>query len=258
MADTIAVSGSELQERRERVFLLLAGFFLSAMTLLNVVGITRFMQLGPMSLAVGVLPYPLTFLCTDLISELYGKRRANFLVTVGLLLNGFILLCLYLGDLIPAVAVEQQPPWQVIQLAQDITLPNGDLVTGSVELFELIYACTAGAVFASMIAYMTAQYLDVHLFHFWKRVTKGKRLWVRNNFSTLTSQAVDSIMVIGITFGATFLRGDMALKTILFLMGSNYLFKMVVALLDTGPFYLLTHYLKKYLALSDEEHEEHR
>lgn len=258
MIETIATSDSELQERRERVFLLLAGFFLSAMTLLNVIGITRFMQLGPMSLAIGVLPYPLTFLCTDLISELYGKRRANFLVTVGLLLNGFILLCLSLGNMIPAVPVNQQPPWQVLQLAQDISLPNGDVVSGSVELFELIYACTAGAVLASMIAYMTAQYLDVQLFHFFKRITKGKHLWVRNNCSTLISQGVDSVMVISITFGAIFLRGEMTLKTMLFLVGSSYLFKVTVALLDTGPFYLLTHYLKKYLKLSQEENREHR
>ena len=68
----------ELKERRERVFLVLAGIFLCAMTMLNILGITRFIQLGYLSLAVGVLPYPLTFLCTDLISELYGRARANF------------------------------------------------------------------------------------------------------------------------------------------------------------------------------------
>ena len=83
-----------ITERRERTFLVLAGIFLSAMTLLNVVGITRFIQFGPLALAVGVLPYPLTFLCTDLISELYGKARANFLVSVGLGINFLILGCL--------------------------------------------------------------------------------------------------------------------------------------------------------------------
>ena len=88
------ISPAALRERRERVFLVLAGVFLCAMTLLNIIGITRFVQLGPMALAVGVLPYPLTFLCTDLICELYGKSRANFLVTVGLGLNVFILLFL--------------------------------------------------------------------------------------------------------------------------------------------------------------------
>ncbi|MFT7526491.1 MAG: uncharacterized PurR-regulated membrane protein YhhQ (DUF165 family), partial [Arenicella sp.] len=103
MQHGLAISGSKLQERRERVFLLLAGFFLCAMTLLNVIGITRFVQLGPMQIAVGVLAYPLTFLCTDLISELYGKARANFLVTVGLILNGFILLVMTLANSMPAI-----------------------------------------------------------------------------------------------------------------------------------------------------------
>ncbi|NCZ62454.1 MAG: VUT family protein, partial [Cellvibrionales bacterium] len=76
------LADAALRERRERVFIILAAVFLGSMTLLNVVGITRFIQLGPLALAVGVLPYPLTFLCTDLICELYGRARANFLVSV--------------------------------------------------------------------------------------------------------------------------------------------------------------------------------
>ena len=99
----MTASNSLLTERRERTFLTLAGIFLSAMTLLNVVGITRFIQLGPLAVAVGVLPYPLTFLCTDLISELYGKARANFLVSVGLGINFFILGVLTLGAAAPSV-----------------------------------------------------------------------------------------------------------------------------------------------------------
>lgn len=240
-------------DRRERVFLILAGTFLCAMTLLNVIGITRFVQLGPMALAVGVLPYPLTFLCTDLICELYGKARANFLVTVGLGLNFLILFVLFLGNAIPAVPQENMPPWQILQLAQPVALPNGDIVETSVGLYQLIYATTSGAVFASMLAYIAAQYCDVQLFHFWKRVTKGKYLWVRNNFSTLMSQMVDSVMVIAVTFGAAFMRGEMAFQTLLILVGSNYLFKATVALIDTGPFYLGVHYLRKYLHLAPNE-----
>jgi uncharacterized PurR-regulated membrane protein YhhQ (DUF165 family) len=240
-------------ERRERVFLVLAGTFLCAMTLLNVIGITRFVQLGPMALAVGVLPYPLTFLCTDLVCELYGKSRANFLVTVGLGLNFFILAVLLLGNTIPAVPVENMPPWQILQLAAPVALPNGEMVEHSVGLYQLIYATTSGAVFASMLAYIAAQYCDVQLFHFWKRVTKGKYLWVRNNFSTLGSQLVDSITVISVTFGAAFFRGEMTAQTLLVLIGSNYLFKATVALLDTGPFYLAVHYLRRYLHLQEGE-----
>ena len=244
---------AQLRERRERTFIVLAGIFLCAMTLLNVIGITRFVQLGPMALAVGVLPYPLTFLCTDLICELYGKARANFLVSVGLGLNVFILLVLTLGNLAPAVSAETMPPWQVIQLASPVALPNGEVVEGSIGLYQLIYATTSGAVFASMLAYIAAQYCDVQLFHFWKRVTKGKHLWIRNNFSTLMSQMVDSIMVITVTFGAAFLRGEIAFNALLLLIGSNYLFKATVALLDTGPLYLLVHYLRRYLHLAPGE-----
>ena len=240
-------------ERRERVFLILAGTFLCAMTLLNVIGITRFIQLGPMALAVGVLPYPLTFLCTDLICELYGKARANFLVSVGLGLNFLILFILFLGNAIPSVPADSMPPWQVLQLAQPVALPNGDIVENSVGLYQLIYATTSGAVFASMLAYIAAQYCDVQLFHFWKRVTRGKYLWVRNNFSTLMSQMVDSVMVITVTFGAAFLRGEMTLQTLAILIGSNYLFKATVALLDTGPFYLAVHYMRRYLQLAPDE-----
>jgi|TARA_B110000483_G_scaffold145435_1_gene173658 uncharacterized PurR-regulated membrane protein YhhQ (DUF165 family) len=251
----VAPISEELRERRELVFLILAGFFICSMTLLNVIGITRFVQLGPMQLAIGVLPYPLTFLCTDLVCELYGKRRANRMVSVGLLLNFFILAVLYIGQLIPAVGLESRPPWQDIYLAADVGLPDGTTASGSVELFALIYATTSGAVFASMLAYVAAQYIDVRLFHFWKRITKGKHLWVRNNFSTIMSQLVDSFAVIAVTFGAAFLRGDMALGLLMLLMFNNYLFKFFAAVIDTPLIYLCVWKLKPYLGIEEEEYE---
>ncbi|MEM7216804.1 MAG: queuosine precursor transporter [Pseudomonadota bacterium] len=242
-----ATNGIDLHERRERVFLVLAGFFLCAMTMLNILGITRFIQLGPLSLAVGVLPYPLTFLCTDLISELYGRARANFLVWVGLGLNFFILAFMWLGNALPAG--DAQAPWQALTLAQEISTPSGATLSGQIELFTLIYACTSGAVFASMLAYIAAQFCDVQLFHFFKKLTRGKHLWLRNNFSTLISQMVDSFMVITVTFGAAYLAGDFTVGALFGLMVSNYGFKMVVALLDTIPFYYLTHKLRRYLQI---------
>lgn len=242
-------SPEAIRERRERVYIVLASIFICAMTMLNIIGITRFIQLGPLALAVGVLPYPLTFLCTDLICELYGKKRANFTVSVGLGLNFFILAVMYLGNAMPSVPADKQTPWQTIQLAEAIMLPSGNPVEGSVELFQLIYACTSGAVFASMMAYIAAQYADVRLFHFWKRLTRGKYLWIRNNFSTLISQMVDSFMVISITFGAALLAGEMAPEVLLILMASNYLFKMLAALVDTLPFYLLVYKLRQFLQL---------
>lgn len=241
----------EIRARRELVFLVLTGFFLCSMTLLNVIGITRFVQFGPMQLAIGVLPYPLTFLCTDLVCELYGKKRANQMVTVGLFLNFFILAVLWVGNAMPPVEMAAQPPWQNIALASDVILPNGTVASGSVELFGLIFATTSGAVFASMLAYVAAQYVDVRLFHFWKRVTRGKHLWIRNNFSTMLSQLVDSFTVVAVTFGAAFLRGDMALALLLTLMFNNYLFKFFAALIDTPLIYLAVWKLKPWLQLQD-------
>ena len=255
MSDAKPQISEELRERRERVFLVLAGFFLCAMTMLNIIGLTRFIQLGPMALAVGVLPYPLTFLCTDLISELYGRARANFMVTIGLMLNFFIIGTMWLGHSLPSA--ENQPPWQLIQLAEDVALPNGTSVSQQVELFTLLYATTSGAVMASMVAYIAAQYCDVYMFHFWKRLTGGKHLWLRNNGSTIISQGVDSFMVISVTFGAQFLAGAMSAGALLVLMGSNYLFKLCVALADTLPFYLGVRYLARYLEMSEQELRAH-
>lgn len=251
MANSDATVSPEVRERRERVFLILAGVFICAMTMLNIIGITRFIQLGPLSLAVGVLPYPLTFLCTDLISELYGKARANFLVWVGLGLNIFIIGIMWLGNNLPAG--DSQAPWQVLTLAQEISTPSGTSMSGTIELFELLYACTSGAVLASMLAYIAAQFCDVQLFHFFKRLTNGKHLWLRNNFSTLISQMVDSFMVITVTFGAAYLAGNFTLGALGMLMLGSYLFKMVVALIDTAPFYWLTASLRRYLEIPADE-----
>jgi len=237
--------------RREHVFMLLAGLFLSALTMMNIIGLTRFVEMGPMTLAIGVLPYPLTFLCTDIVCELYGKRRATFMVTVGLMTNIFLLAVVSLAHALPSVPVDTMPPWQVLDISNNVILPSGEVVSGKIELFSLIYACTTGAVFASMVAYVTAQYCDVHLFHFWKRLTRGKHLWLRNNFSTLISQGVDATMVISITFGAAFMAGELTLEQLLVLMGSNYLFKMCVALADTIPFYLSVNWLSGYLGLQE-------
>jgi uncharacterized PurR-regulated membrane protein YhhQ (DUF165 family) len=242
-----------IRERRERVFLVLAAIFLCAMTMLNIIGITRFIDLGFFTLAVGVLPYPITFIVTDLICELYGQRRANFLVTVGLCLNFFILGTMTLGNYMPAVDPSIQPPWQTLNLSSDIILPSGNVVKEQVELYGLLYATTSGAVFASMLAYIAAQYCDVRLFHFFKRLTNGKHLWIRNNGSTMISQMVDSVVVISVTFGAAFLAGTMALATMLTYMWSNYLFKLTVAALDTPVIYLCVHYLKRYMEMTDEE-----
>lgn len=240
--------------RREVVFLVLAGLFLGSLTMLNILGISRFIDLSfevfglkiPFILAVGVLPYPITFLCTDFISEIYGKKRANLVVWIGLLLNMWVLFVLWLGGSLDAPET----------LTNDGTLPllvdeNGMASAPHGYAFYEIRKLTFGATFASMIAYLSAQFIDVHVFHYLKNLTKGKMLWLRNNGSTLTSQLVDSVAVILIThFYANALpinEAEPLMGQLLIFIFSGYIFKMVIALLDTIPFYLGTSFLKNYL-----------
>ena len=101
---------ADFRRRRQRVFLVLAGIFLGTLSLLNILGISRFVDLSvtlfgleiPMVVAIGVLPYPITFICTDLVSELYGRKRATEVVWVGLLLNVWVVFLLWLGGHYPA------------------------------------------------------------------------------------------------------------------------------------------------------------
>ncbi|MCA9243648.1 MAG: queuosine precursor transporter [Phycisphaerales bacterium] len=256
---------SKLHERRERVFLVLAGVFIGAMAMLNIIGITRFIEIPiplpgflaswygasafPLILAVGVLPYPLTFLCTDLISEFYGQRRANFVVFVGLLVNVLVMGVMWLGHALPGAGLTA-PPWQGLPLKGPVSLPGETILSGDhVELFDFLYHLTAASVVASMVAYLTAQLCDVYVFHFWKNLTRGKHLWLRNNGSTLVSQMVDTIAVIGITFGGQYLRGALSTHDILVLIGGSYAFKAVAALLDTIPIYILVAWLSRYLQI---------
>lgn len=236
-----------IERRRDLVYLVLTAFFVSAMTMLNIIGLMRFVELGPFTLAIGVLPYPITFLITDIVSELYGRSKANFVVTLGLLCNIFVLGIVWLSHAMPEASPGHLPPWQVLHLGREILLPNGRPVSGDIELFELVYLCTSSAVGASMLAYIAAQFLDIQLFHFWKRLTKGRHLWLRNNGSTVLSQLVDSVVVIAVTFGPSIVRGDISHDAGLTLLWSNYSFKLFSALVDTIPLYIAIHYLRKYL-----------
>jgi hypothetical protein len=238
-----ASSSLPVEIRRERVFLVLAGLFIGSMTMLNIFGVTRFLDLSfeafgrtiPMPLAVGVLPYPLTFLCTDFISELFGRARANLMVWVGLLVNVWLVVILWLGGVLPG-----------------FDQPVAD-AAGRLPLFFEIRVLTLGSVTASMLAYLAAQLCDVHLFHFWKRLTRGRHLWLRNNGSTMVSQFVDTFAVITITHfwaGAIPIDRELAIWPQLWVfIGTGYVFKVVAALVDTIPFYLGTAWLSRYLEI---------
>ena len=237
----------EKNHRRDALFLTLSGVFLTSLVLGNVIGTTKFVTifsldlpswlqaLTPelvrngsnytMSVPAGVVAYPFTFLATDLISELFGRKRAQMLVWVGFGMNVFMLLVMSINH------------W----------LPNSSGVSGGLDLFEGVYQFMVGNTIASMIAYLIAQSVDVRLYHFWKRLTKGKHLWLRNNASTTVSQLVDSTAIITILYLAGNL-GDAIdnVGAVIILILNSYLFKFFFALFDTPLMYLGVRLLKKY------------
>ncbi len=244
-----------LYRRREGVFLVLAGLFLASLAMLNILGISRFIKLGEVSVgsgpdpltltfavAVGVLPYPITFLCTDFISELYGRRRANAVVWMGLVVNLWVIGVLWLGGILPGF--EQIDP-QTGELMKD--------AAGRVPVFFEVRSLAFAAVLASMIAYLVAQLVDVQVFHFWKRLTGGKHLWLRNNGSTLVSQLVDTVAVILITYfianGLPVDESRAIAPQLLLFVATGYAFKLFAALVDTVPFYIGSRWLARYLRL---------
>jgi uncharacterized integral membrane protein (TIGR00697 family) len=226
--------------------------------MLNILGVTRFIkiwdtgaQIGSTDLvfavAVGVLPYPITFLCTDFISELFGRKRASRVVWVGVILNLWVVFILWIGGALPGF---ESTNAETGQIARD--------AAGRVPVFFEVRNLAFGAVAASMIAYLVAQLVDVHIFHFWKRLTRGRHLWLRNNGSTIVSQLIDSAAVILIThFYARALpideNGSLGLQLTLFI-ATAYAFKLASALADTIPFYIGTRHLSRYLRLPPPTH----
>ena len=202
---------------KEKLFLLLSGIFLTSLVLANIIGTTKFVIVFGLTVPAGVLAYPFTFLATDLICELYGKKRAQALVWVGFAMNFFMLGLMMLGHY----------------------LKDASGISGATSTFESVYEFMIGNVIASMIAYLIAQSVDVKLFHFWKNLTKGKHLWLRNNLSTVVSQLADTTAIMTILYMANNLGTSIqSIGDLVGLIFASYIFKVFVALFDTPLFYI--------------------
>jgi len=205
------------------IYLILAAIFIASLVVSNLIfqKFFTFNFLGwyNFEISVGILPYPVTFLVTDLISEIYGKERANQVVTAGIFASAFSLIIILVSDGAPATS------WSPINN----------------ELFHKVFGLSALAVFASAVAYLVAQFVDIRIYHFWKKKTKGKHLWLRNNFSTISSQFLDTFSVLFLlcTFGI--IEWDLFTKLLL----SGFLFKLLVALSDTPLLYFFVYLFRK-------------
>ena len=207
---------------KNKFYLILAGIFIASLVSSNLI-FQKFFTWSPFGLytfeiSVGILPYPITFLVTDLISELYGKKKADQVVISGLIAAIFVIGSILFADSLP------HTEWSPVDSAT----------------FNKVFGLFGPAVFASMVAYLTAQFIDIRMFHFWKRLTKGKHLWLRNNASTIVSQFVDTASVLLLLCFANVLAWDRFLP----LLENGFLFKVLIALIDTPIIYGVIHALK--------------
>ncbi len=210
-----------MTEFQERLYLIFTGIFIASLVACNLIFQKFFTWnfLGiQFELSVGIIAYPVTFLVTDLISELFGKKRANQVVISGFFASVFTTALIFIS--MNATAAE----WSPIDS----------------QTFNKVFGLSAPAFLASMVAYLCAQFIDVRIFHFWKRLTKGKYLWLRNNASTMFSQLVDTSLVLVILCFAGAIEWE-RFTTLLFM---GWLFKVLVALIDTPIIYLALWLLK--------------
>lgn len=220
----------------QQIYMLLGALFITSLVVSNLI-FQKFFYWHPLDMevfgsklfivSVGILPYPITFLITDLISEIYGKKRANQVVVTGIFASLFSVLIVYVADIVPAVS--------------DSPINN--------SVFNNVFGRTILAVGASMTAYLFAQFVDIQIYHFWKRATKGKHLWLRNNFSTFLSQFVDTFSVVFLLCFFEVLPWHM-FKGLLI---SGFLFKVLIAICDTPFLYLGVFLFKKRFKLKAHE-----
>ena len=212
----------------QKLYLYLASLFITSLVVSNLI-FQKFFYWKPFELSifgnelfelsVGILPYPITFLITDLISEIYGKKKANQVVISGIFASIFSMGIVFFANYVPALD----------------NSPINDAI------FSQVFALSPIAVLASMIAYLMAQFVDIKVYHFWKNKTQGRMLWLRNNFSTFSSQFIDTFLVIGLLC----LFGILDWKLFWGLVLSGFLFKILVALFDTPFLYLFVGIFRK-------------
>ena len=217
------------KEMSNTIFIILSSIFIASLITCNLIA-NKFVEIDlgfkVFIVSAGILPYPITFLVTDILSEIYGRKKTNKVVFSGFIASLFTLLFLWLGSQFYAI--------------------EGSPVNN--ETYDMVFQNAWRVIAASMIAYLSAQFLDVRLFHFWKKLTNGKHLWLRNNASTIASQLVDTTLVVLVLFIGVW-PSDQIISAII----DGWLFKMLCAFIDTPIFYLLVAFFKKAFSLETGE-----
>jgi uncharacterized integral membrane protein (TIGR00697 family) len=232
-----------LEQAGEKLFSVMMAAFVVILVLTNIIGVKLFLAFPetfpdglfgePVTLTTGLITYPLTFLLTDIVCEVYGRKRATLMVYTGFALSLVTLVLIQI-----ALALPGAPAWPMGN-------PNFATVPEMQTAYDSVFTLPGILILASMSAYLVAQLMDVRMFHYWKRLTDGRHLWLRNNASTMVSQMVDTIIVNAIFLGIGLGLGwALVIKIII----ASYLCKVVMAALDTPLIYAGVALIRRYEA----------
>lgn len=202
---------------------MLAGIFITNAVTAELIG-GKLIDLGPYVMSVGILPWPIVFLTTDLINEYFGKEgvRRLSLITAGLIAYSFVLL--YMAMKIPA---------------------SRQIASVSDDQFTAVFGQSMWIIVGSIAAFLTSQLIDATIFQFFKNRTGNKMIWLRSTGSTVISQFFDSFIVLGIAF---YLTGKMTFEQYITSGFTGYFVKLIIAILLTPLIYAGHGIIKKYLA----------
>ena len=210
------------QTKKDIVFIILTGLFITNAIVAELIG-GKLIQIGPFLMSIGILPWPIVFLTTDLINEHFGRDGVKKLTFITAGLIAYCILLLYIGVQIPAVE-----------------LPN----TVNNSQFYAVFGQGLFIMVASIIAFLVSQLIDVSVFWFFRNKTGKKMIWLRTTGSTIISQLIDSFIVSGIAFWMT---GKITTDQYLNMSFSGYTFKLIVAICLTPLIYLGHFLINKYL-----------
>ncbi|MBA0882536.1 queuosine precursor transporter [Flavobacterium undicola] len=210
------------QSKKDTVYLILAGIFITNAVVAELIG-GKLIQIGPFIMSLGILPWPIVFITTDIINEHFGKDGVKKLsyITAGLI--AYCILILFIGTKIPAFITKE---------------------TVNDEQFYAVFGQGLFIMVASIIAFLISQLIDVSIFWFLRNKTGKKMIWLRSTGSTLISQLIDSFIVSGIAF---WLTGKITTSQYLNMSITGYTFKLILAIVLTPLIYLGHHLIEKYI-----------
>jgi uncharacterized integral membrane protein (TIGR00697 family) len=198
------------------VLAVLATLFVTCLITANIITV-KLISVWGWVVPAGIIAYPLTFLFTDVITELYGRKVASRVVWLGFGASILMVILVVGGGLLKPAAI-----WE------------------GQAAYESVLGVVPRIVLASMIAYLVSQHHDVFAFSFWRQKTKARFLWLRNNASTMVSQALDTGLFITIAFW-----GTVPNSVLVNMLVTQYVIKLVIAALDTPFCYLMVNLLKR-------------